>query len=71
MVKSNANLNECEKINRQTALLSVGKSKIVARIKDRGKYELYEISTMQELQEVVSREQNRFYCEELKFYREK
>ena len=71
MIKCNVDLTNYEKVNRQTALLSVGKSNIVAKVKDRGKTDLYEISTMKDLQEVVNLEQKGLYCDELTFYKEK
>ena len=71
MIKSNVDLTNYEKVNRQTALLSVGKSNIVAKVKDRGKTDLYEISTMKDLQEVVNLEQKGLYCDALTFYKEK
>ena len=71
MDKSYADLSHYERINRQIALLNVGKSKIVAEVKDRGKSTFYEISTIQDLQEVVNLEQKRLYCDGLIFYKAK
>lgn len=71
MIKSNVDLTNYEKVNRQTALLSVGNSRIVAKVKDRDKIDFYEISTMKDLQDAVILEQKRLYCDELTFYKEK
>lgn len=71
MKKSNVDLSNYEKINRQTALLSVGKANIVAKVKDRDKFVFYEISTMQDLKEVVNMEQKGLCCDELTFYKKK
>ena len=71
MKEIKVNLSNYQEIDRRTTLLNVGKCKIVARVKYRGKYDLYDISNMNDLQEVISNEQKRFYCDELTFYKEK
>lgn len=71
MKKSSVDLKDYEKINRQTALLNVATSKIVAEVKDGDKTDLYEISTMEDLKEVINLEQRRLYCDKLTFYKEK
>lgn len=71
MKKSNVNLKDCEQINRQTALLNVTTGKIVAEVRDGAKTDLYEISTMEDLKEVISLEQRRLYCDKLTFYKQK
>ena len=70
MKEIKVNLSNYQEIDRRTTLLNVGKINIVAKIKNRGKFELYEISTMQDLQEVISKEQKRLYCDELTFFKQ-